>query len=301
MYYTSASTLGYASSSVFAFWIVVQTLDMVSTLPRVVQQPQAIALGFLVLLIVVAAVAGRQLVPYDPNLTSIEDRFLPPSRLHWFGTDDVGRDVFSRTIVGTRQSLVAALLVIVIATSLGAGVGLAAGFVGGWADNALMRLTDLFFAFPALILAIAISAVLGPSLINAVLAVAVVWWPQYSRLVRGRVLSVRHETYVEAARALGVPELRIAVRHVLPQCLTVVAARGTVDIGYAILLTATLGFLGLGAQPPTAEWGSMLALARPYFFVYWWMAFFPGLAILVSVLALGMFGDLLNDVLLGKR
>lgn len=296
-FFTLASTLGFDSNDANSLSVRESTSGLGVQLSHLKKHPQAAVLGLLVLLIGGIAILGQYLVPYDPNRTSIENSFLPPSRLHWFGTDDVGRDVFSRTITGTRHSITAALLVLTIATSLGASLGLAAGFLGNRMDNIIMRFTDLFFAFPALILAIAITAVLGPSLVNAVIAVAIVWWPQYARLVRGQVLSVRQELFVEAARAVGVPEWRIALRHVLPQCGTVVVARATVDIGYAILLTATLGFLGLGAQPPISEWGSMLALARPYFFVYWWMAFFPGVAILVTVLVLSLFGDAVNDVL----
>jgi peptide/nickel transport system permease protein len=295
------SILGYDSNDAGSFCVPGSISGLVLQLLKLAKHPQAVVLGLLVLLIGGVAVFGQHFVPYDPNRLSIDDRFLHPSRAHWFGTDDVGRDIFSRTIVGARESITAAFLVLVIAVSLGSLLGLAAGFLDVWVDNAIMRLTDLFFAFPALILAIAITAALGPSLINAVIAVAVVWWPQYSRLVRGRVLSVRQELFVEAARAIGVPEWRIAVRHVLPQCIPVVVAQVTVDIGHAILLTATLGFLGLGAQPPLAEWGSMLALARPYFFVYWWTAFFPGLAILVTVLTFSLFGDTLNDKLARRR
>ncbi len=259
-----------------------------------------VALCPFVLLLAGLALFGRELAPYDPDRAAIEARFLPPSQKHLFGTDDVGRDIFSRTIAGARLSLSAALLVLLLASGVGSALGLAAGFSGGWIDNLVMRTTELFLAFPALILAIAITAVLGPSLTNAVFAVAVVWWPEYSRLVRGQVLSVRQELFIEAARAMGLSEWRIATRHTLPHCAGVIIARASVDIGYAILLTATLGFLGLGVRPPSAEWGSMIALARPYLFAYWWTAFFPGLAIFVAVLILGLFGDAVHDAVMPR-
>lgn len=253
--------------------------------------------GLFVLVILFIAAFGELLVPHDPLETNMAGRFHPPSSEYWLGTDDMGRDVLSRTVAGTRYSVAAAVAVLAIATAIGVLLGLLSGFLGGWVDNLIMRFTDFMFAFPALILAMAIAAILGPSLVNAVWAIGIVWWPHYTRLIRGQVLAVREESYVESARAIGLPEWQVAIRYVLPQCYGVILARVTVDIGYAVLMTATLGFLGLGASPPLPEWGSMIALARSYFFGYWWTAVVPGLAIMVTVLVFSLFGDALHDAL----
>lgn len=235
------------------------------------------------------------LAPRDPNALNIAIPLQPPSRTAWFGTDETGRDILSRTIWGARISLVSAALVLLIALSLGLLLGSISGYRGGLVDQVLMRITDLFLAFPGLILAIAITAALGPSLRNAVISIGVVWWPLYARLVRSRVLTVKENLYVEAARALGLSETRVLFKHVLPQCWGTVISRLTVDVGYAILLTASLSFLGLGSQPPTPEWGSMIATSRPYFFSYWWTVTFPGLAMAVTVLVFGFLGDALYE------
>ena len=204
---------------------------------------------------------------------------------------------------GGRESLAAALAVIAAALGLGILVGATAGWVEGALDDALMRVTDLFFAFPPLVLAMAITAALGPSLQNAVIAAIVVWWPTYARLVRAEVLRVRHEAFVEAAAGLGASDLRLLARHVLPQTWGVLNARATVDVGYTVLFIATLGFVGLGSRPPTAEWGAMIAAARVYFLNSWWTMTFPGLALFVTVICVSLLGDAINDVmgLRGRR
>ncbi len=245
--------------------------------------------------ILVVGLFAPELSPRDPNALNIAAPLKPPSPGAWFGTDETGRDILSRTIWGTRVSLVSAGAVLLIALSIGLVVGGVAGYRGGLVDDVLMRLTDLFLAFPGLILAIAITAALGPSLRNAVFSIAIVWWPFYARLVRSRVLTVKENLYVEAARALGLSESRILVRHVFPQCWGTVISRATVDIGYAILLTASLSFLGLGSQPPTADWGGMIATSRPYFFSYWWTVTFPGLAMFVAVVVFSFLGDALYE------
>lgn len=251
--------------------------------------------GALGLGIIAVGVFAPAIATHDPVALDISEAVQPPSAAAWFGTDEAGRDVFSRTVWGTRLSLVSAALVLIIAASIGVLVGAVAGYKGGWVDQALMRLTDLFLAFPGLILAIAITAALGPSLENAVIAIGLVWWPVYARLVRSRILSVREFLFVEAARALGLSDARILFRHVLPQCWGIIVARMTVDIGYAILLTSSLSFLGLGGRPPAPEWGSMIATSRTYFFTYWWTATFPGLAIFVTVVIFSMLGDALYE------
>src|SRR5262245_22793970 len=227
----------------------------------------------------------------------------PPSALHWFGTDEAGRDVLSRGLHGGRESITAALVVILAALVIGIVVGALSGWWRGTVDEILMRATDLFFAFPPLVLAMAIAAALGPSLQNAVIAAIVVWWPTYARLVRSEVLRVRHDVFVEAAAALGASDLRLLARHVLPQTWGVLNARATVDVGYTVLFIATLGFVGLGSRPPTAEWGAMIASARVYFLNSWWTMTFPGLALFVTVVCLSLLGDAINDVmgLRGRR
>ncbi|HLY22221.1 MAG TPA: ABC transporter permease [bacterium] len=255
----------------------------------------AAALGIAAAVIVATGIFAPVLAPADPNTLNLAQAFKPPSAGVWFGTDETGRDILSRTIWGTRVSLAAAGMVLLISMVLGILIGSVAGYRGGVIDDILMRLADLFLAFPGLVLAIAITAALGPSLRNAVIAVAIVWWPTYARLIRSRVLTVKAMLYIEAAHAVGVSDAKILFRHVLPQCWGIIVSRMTVDVGYAILLTASLSFLGLGSQPPTAEWGSMIATSRPYFFSYWWTVTFPGLAMFVTVLVFSFFGDVLYE------
>lgn len=241
--------------------------------------------------------AAPVLAPHDPNRLNMAQTLKPPSGTYPFGTDEVGRDLLSRVLFGGRESILAALIVIAAAVVLGVIVGAMSGWTGGRVDEALMRLTDLFFAFPPLILAMAIAAALGPSLQNAVIAAIIVWWPTYARLIRGEVLHIKHELFVEAGRALGLNDFQLVVRHVLPQTWGVVNARATIDVGYTILFIATLGFVGLGSRQPTAEWGAMIATARTYFLNNWWTMTFPGLALFVTVICLSLFGDAINDVI----
>ncbi len=259
------------------------------------QHLSVMVLGLAAATIVGLGVSAPVVAPRDPNALNIAGALHPPSTSAWFGTDEAGRDILSRTIWGTRISLVSAGTVLLIAVSLGVVLGAVAGYAGGLTDQVLMRVTDLFLAFPALILAIAITAALGPSLRNAVISIGIVWWPIYARLVRSRVLTVKESLHVEAARALGLSETRILFKHVLPQCWGTVISRVTVDIGYTILLTASLSFLGLGGSPPTPEWGSMIATSRPYFLSYWWTVTFPGLAMFVAVVVFSLLGDALYE------
>jgi peptide/nickel transport system permease protein len=251
--------------------------------------------GALTAAILAAVAAAPLLARHDPNRMNIAHALRPPSALYWLGTDEAGRDVLSRVLHGGRESITAAVAVIAAALLVGLVVGAVAGWARGLVDEGLMRLTDLFFAFPPLVLAMAITAALGPSLRNAVVAAIVVWWPTYARLVRGEVLRVRENLYVEAARALGLSDTRLVLRHVLPQSWGVLNARATVDVGYTILFIATLGFVGLGSRPPAAEWGAMIASARTYFLDSWWTMTFPGLALFVTVIAVSLFGDAVND------
>jgi peptide/nickel transport system permease protein len=246
---------------------------------------------------VLMAIAAPLLAPHDPLAMDPSKRLGAPSALHWFGTDDGGRDILARVIYGTRSSLLTALGILSLASLIGTSIGLAAGYFGGWVDETLMRMTDMFLAFPALVLAMGLAAALGPSLFNAMLATAVVWWPWYARLVRGQALHLKHEAFVEAARVAGASGLRIAVRHILRNCLTPIIVQMSLDIGYAILTLSSLSFIGLGAQPPTPEWGSMVSIGRDYFLDQWWIVTFPGLAIFVSVMAFNLLGDGLQESL----
>jgi peptide/nickel transport system permease protein len=219
-----------------------------------------------------------------------------PSAAHWFGTDELGRDVFSRVLYGARITLPLAVILVVLAMVIGAIVGGVAGFFGGWVDNVLMRVADLVFAFPGIILALAVAAALGPQLRNAVIAVVVVSWPSYARLVRSLVLSARSAQYVVASRMLGASGLRVLFTDIRPNAAGPVLVLAALDIGNAVLLLSGLSFLGLGAQPPTAEWGAMVAEGTQNF-NDWWVGMFPGLAILTVVLAFNFIGDALRDML----
>jgi peptide/nickel transport system permease protein len=260
------------------------------------RHPALFGWGAATLLIFLVVAAAPLLAPYDPNRLNMAQALKPPSTAFPFGTDEVGRDILSRVLFGGRESILAAFSVILAAVAVGVFVGAVAGWYGGRVDEGLMRLTDLFFAFPPLILAMAISAALGPSLQNAVIAAIVVWWPTYARMVRGEVLRIKHELFVEAGRALGLTDVQLVTRHVLPQTWGVLNARATVDIGYTILFIATLGFVGLGSRQPTAEWGAMIASARNFFLNNWWTMTFPGVALFLTVICLSLTGDAINDV-----
>lgn len=259
------------------------------------RSPLAVAGVLIVVITILIALTSQWIAPYNPIQPNLDVKLSAPSLQHLLGTDDMGRDILSRILAGTRVSLTSALIIISVSMIFGSIVGLIAGYVGGWVDDLLMRLTDIFLAFPALILAMAISATLGPSLQNALIAVASVWWPWYARLMRGQVMSVRNKDYVLSARALGVPPMRVALRHILPNTLGPLLVQATLDVGNTILLTASLSFIGLGAQPPTPEWGSMVSVGRLYLLSYWWVPTMPGFAILLSVLGFNLLGDALRD------
>jgi len=267
------------------------------TLRRLIANPLSAAGLALVLFAVAVALAAPLIAPADPIAMMPDLRLQPPSLAHWMGTDDGGRDILSRIIFGTRSSLLTALGILAVASVTGTAIGLAAGYFGGWVDEILMRITDMFLAFPALVLAMGLAATLGPSLFNAMLATAVVWWPWYARLVRGQALHLKQEAFVEAARVSGASALRIAFHHILRNCLTPIIVQMSLDIGYAILTLASLSFIGLGAQPPTPEWGSMVSVGRDYFLDQWWMVTFPGLAIFLAVMAFNLLGDGLQEAL----
>ncbi|GIW24805.1 ABC transporter permease [Meiothermus sp.] len=255
----------------------------------------AIAGMVILLLLVLGAIFAPTLVPYSPTATDFSALQQGPSAKHWFGTDQLGRDILSRVFYGARVSLAAGLVSVVIALVLGGLIGLIAGFYGGWIDDVLMRLTDAMLAFPFLVLAIALAAVLGPSLQNTMLAIGVVTTPVFARLIRGQVLAERPRDYVQAAVALGGGDGRIIVRHLLPNILGPLIVQVSLSTATAVLAEATLSFLGLGVQPPTPSWGSMLNDARGYLSQAPHMALFPGLAIFLAVLAFNLIGDGLRD------
>lgn len=249
----------------------------------------------LLVLLVVAALFGPLFLG-SPGAQDLAARLSAPSAAHWLGTDQLGRDVLTRVLNGARISLGLGIGVMLSALIVGSLVGLLAGLLGGWWDEVLMRLTDVFLAFPSLILAMAISAALGPSLTNVMIAVALVSWPTYARLIRAQVLALREREFVEAARALGSSQTRVALRHLLPNSFAPLLVQGSFDVGSAILTAAGLGFIGFGAQPPTPEWGAMVSETRNYIAQAPWASSAPAIAILLTVLAFNLIGDGLRDV-----
>ena len=251
----------------------------------------------LVVFFVAIALFAPWISPYDPLATSWSAVRKAPSAAHWFGTDDIGRDVLSRVVWGARASLLAGLVSVGISLSVGVPVGLAAGYVGGWTDMLISRVTDAMLACPFLILAIALAAFLGPSLTNAMIAIGIAATPIFIRLTRGQVLAVKVEDYVEAARAVGNSHLRIAMRHVLPNIVAPIIVQATLAIAAAVIAEASLSFLGLGQQPPAPSWGSMLNTAKNYVENAPWMAVWPGMSIFLLVLSFNLLGDGLRDAL----
>ncbi|UVK43505.1 ABC transporter permease [Mesorhizobium sp. AR07] len=256
-------------------------------------------LGLLIIiaLLVIAALAGV-LAPYSPTFGDLKgSRLLAPSAEHWFGTDDLGRDILSRILYGSRWTLYVVILVAIIAAPIGLLVGTVAGYAGGWTDAILMRITDIFLAFPKLILALAFVAALGPGIENAVLAIAITSWPPYARIARAETLTVRNSDYIKAVQLMGASPFRIVLRHIMPLCISSLIVRVTLDMAGIILTAAGLGFLGLGAQPPLPEWGTMIASGRRFVLDQWWVAGAPGFAILIVSLGFNLLGDGLRDAL----
>ena len=271
----SSSTLAFATPS------GTRTTTFRARLSR--QRGSVLLLAFLILFLIIV-VFGATLGTHDPLKPEMRARLQGPSADHLMGTDPLGRDIFSRVLAGAQLSIRSVIVIIASAVGLGTLVGAIAGYFGGVIDDVVMRVTDLFFAFPALVLALAIAGALGPSLTNAMLAVSVVWWPWYARLVRGQVLSIKEEPYVEAARSVGAHDAHIIGRHILPNFLSPVIVQATLDMGAALVTTASLSFIGMGAQPPSPEWGAMLSDGRSFFLNAWWLSAFPGLAIFLTVL-----------------
>ncbi len=254
--------------------------------------------GLLVVLsIMLLAVIGPYITPYAPTVPDYTAMLSAPTRAHLLGTDQIGYDLFSRILAGARFSIGTAMGVLALAVAIGLPLGAVAGFMGGWIDEIIMRVTDMFLAFPVLILALAIAATLGAGLTSAVIALAVGYWPWYTRLLRGQVLSLKNREYVEAARALGASNRAIMWRHILPNAFSPIIIELSQDMGYAILNIAALSFIGLGAQPPSPEWGAMIVAGRDFLRTAWWTCAFPGLAITVAVLGFNFVGDGLRDAL----
>jgi len=254
--------------------------------------------------IIVVAVAAPLLAPFPGDAGSATHPFQvlrPPSARHLFGTDQVGRDVFSRVLYGARISPLVAVIVLVIACVIGIPLGVAAGYFGGWVDEVIMRVTDVFLAFPSLLLALALAAVLPTSLTSLTIAIAVTWWPWYTRLIRGQAASVAGRAYIDSCRVLGIRPWRIILRHVLPNSVTPLIVQVSLDVGGVILTASALSFLGLGAQDPTPDWGLMIAEGQNYFTTDWWVVTFPGIAILVTAFAFNLIGDGLRDLMDPKR
>lgn len=247
--------------------------------------------------LIVVAVLAPYIAPYDPIEQNLSMRLSPPSSSHIFGMDTLGRDIFSRVVYGCRITLEIAFVITLIGGSAGSLVGVIAGYSGGKVDEALMRVTDMFLAFPRLILALAFAAALGPSLVNMIIAISIVDWPIYARLARGQALSAKREDFVEAARAMGAGTWRIIFLHVLPVCLSPIIVQITLRLGDVILTAAGLGFLGLGAQPPIPEWGVMVSDGRNFIMTEWWIATFPGFAIMTVVLGFNLLGDGVRDIM----
>ncbi|HVC82595.1 MAG TPA: ABC transporter permease [Chloroflexota bacterium] len=278
--------------------LVLTHLGMMATTRRFLRaNPLNSAALVLLLALLVTAIFGGAFAPYDPIAPSYDHLLAGPSSTHLFGTDEVGRDVLSRVLAGTGVSLLVAAVVLSFGVIAGTAVGAVAGLFGGVVDEVIMRITDVFLAFPSFILAAAVSASLGPGLGTLMLSLSVVWWPWYARLARAQVLQIRSLDFVEAARALGVRTPRMLWRHILPNAVAPILVQLSLDVGYAILAASGLSFLGLGVQPPTAEWGTMIADAQNHLQDAWWMATFPGAALAISVFAFNLLGDGLRDFL----
>jgi len=254
----------------------------------------------IVAIFVLVCAIGPWIVPYPEDARGavhLDRKLQPPSAAHWLGTDEVGNDVYTRVVLGARVSLQIGLIITIVAAVLGVPLGIVAGHVGGRLGETIMRVTDVFLSVPALVLALAVVGALGPGILNAMIALSLVWWPGYVRLVQAKTLSLGQETFVEAARASGGGRMRIVLVHLLPNCVSPIVVKASMDMGAAILAAASLGFIGLGAQPPYPEWGAMISHGRNYLPTWWWYSAFPGLAIYFTVLGFNLVGDGLRDLL----
>jgi peptide/nickel transport system permease protein len=251
----------------------------------------------MVLIVIILTLGGVHFSPRDPLDVNTSLRFQPPSLQFWMGTDNLGRDVLSRVIVGTQLAIQSCVIILSSACTFGLILGILSGYYGGLIDEFIMRISDIFIAFPGLVLALAIAAALGPNLTNAMIAISAVWWPSYARLIRGQVLSVKHLDFIEASRSLGGSDLWIMIRHVLPNIVVPLIVQLTSDVGPALVTSSSLSFIGMGAQPPTPEWGSMVSQGRKYMLDYWWISTFPGGAIFMTVLVFNQVGEMVRKAL----
>jgi peptide/nickel transport system permease protein len=274
-----------------------QIRELLLTIKLLSRNASAVAGCVIVAIMIFMAVFASVLSPYDPVRISLAERLKPPSAVHLFGTDELGRDILSRIMHGARISLRIGVLVVLIAGGLGALAGAISGYVGQGVDNLIMRVMDVVLSFPPLVLALALAAAMGPDLNNAILAVAFVMIPKFARLVRGEALAVKERQFIAAARAAGAKRLWIILHHILPNCLASVIVLATLVLGEAILIAASLSFIGLGAQPPTPEWGAMVSVGRKFLMDQWWYATFPGLFILTTVIGFNILGDAMRDIL----
>lgn len=274
-----------------------QIREFLFTLRLLSRNPSAVA-GFVIIVsMVLIALTAPLIAPYDPIRISLSERLSSPSLRHLFGTDEMGRDILSRVMYGARISLRIGVLVIAIAGGLGALIGAVAGYLGRQTDNLIMRIMDVILSFPPLVLAMAMAAALGPNLNNAVIAVAFVMIPKFARMVRGEALAVKEKQFIAAAKASGAGNLWIILHHILPNCFSSVIVLATLILGETILIAASLSFIGLGAQPPTPEWGAMISVGRKFLMDQWWYPTFPGLFILLTVIGFNIMGDALRDIL----
>jgi peptide/nickel transport system permease protein len=264
---------------------------------RFTRNKAALISAFILFLMIIVAIFGPSIAPHDPIKIGLGPRLTPPNRTYPFGTDQFGRDVFSRVLYGTRLTMQASVLAVAVAAGIGIPLGLIAGYAGRWMDNIISRLIDILLAFPGILLALIVVAILGTGLAKVQIAVGVSLIPAYARLVRGSVLSAKENVYVEAARAGGCSTFRIATRHILPNIFVPLLVLSTTAIGWAIIIATSINFIGLGVQPPTPEWGADLGAARSYLGVAWWPGTFPGLAILVTILSINLIGDGLQNAL----
>ena len=274
--------------------------ELIRSMNLILNNPLTTFGMLIILALLITAIFAPFLAPFPDQgkgLSNLSERLEPPTFKHPLGTDNLGRDILSRIIFGARISLNAAIVVVMISMSIGVPLGLIAGYFGGKTDEVIMRFADMILAFPSLLLAIAIVASLGPSLINALIAIALPWWPWYTRLMRSQVVSTKEMQFVESARAIGASRWRIMFRHILPNCLSPIIVNATVDMGYVILAIASLGFLGLGTQPPAADWGVMVSDGREFFMKQWWISTFSGGAIFLTVLAFNLTGDGIREAL----
>jgi len=265
----------------------------------IIRDPLSLASTIVILLFILIAIFANQIAPYPAEgtgKTNVDNAMLAPSPGHILGADRLGRDMLSRVIMGARPALIVPFGVVLFAILIGAPLGAIAGYKGGWVDNVIMRTTDLFLAFPSLLLAMAIAFALGRGLQNAAIALIVSWWPWYTRLARGVTLSLKERYFVEAARSIGVRDSVIIIRHILPNIISPILVQATIDLGTVILSMGGLAFLGLGTQPPGADWGLMVSEGRSYILNQWWISSFAGLAIFIVVLAFNLLGDTLRDI-----